>query len=132
MLPYKTQKRLKCGVLLIPTLLISFINIGTVLGDAEANDHYFTPTESKADQNILSEYANQSIYLIDLDRFGFTPTSIQIRKSDALIQEEQLAEEEHQLIYEIDLKRKPEGIYTITIADDQGNEIVESITHKTT
>ena len=51
--------------------------------------------------------------------------------NDALVQEEELAEEEHQLIYEIDLKRKPEGIYKITISDNVGNEITERITHKT-
>ena len=132
MLPYSTRKRLKCAALLIPTLLLSIINIGTVLGDAADSQFYFTPsTTPSTAEKILDDYADQSVYLIDLSRFDFTPTSIQIKMNDALMREEELAEEEHQLIYEIDLKRKPEGIYKITISDDLGNSITERITHKT-
>jgi hypothetical protein len=132
MLHYTTRKKLKCSALLVPTLLRSFINIGTVLGDTTETKYYFTPTTTPSiGEKILDVYADQSVYLIDLTRFEFTPTSIQIKMNDALVQEEELAKEEHQLIYEIDLKRKPEGIYKITISDNVGNEITERITHKT-
>ncbi len=132
MLPYNTRKRLKYGALLVPTLLLSIMNIGTVQGDAMDTKYYFTPTTPSSGDKILDNYADQSVYLIDFDRFEFTPSTIQIRLNDALMQVEELAEEEHLMIYEIDLKRKPEGIYTITISDDFGNEISEKITHKTT
>jgi len=133
MLPYSTRKKIKCGALLVPVLLLSFINIGTVLGDTADTKYYFTPSTTPSEgEKILDDYADESIYLIDLHRFEFTPTSIKIRKNNLLLQEEELATEEREMIYEIDLKRKPEGIYTITISDDVGNEITEKITHKTT
>jgi len=132
MLTQKTQKWIKKGALLVPTLLLTFINIGTIRGDSSATGYYFTPTTNGSDHKILDDYAKESVYLIDLNSFEFSPTTIQITKDDGLLQDEELAEEEHQWIYEIDLKRMPEGIYKITISDDDGNQVTERIAHKTT
>lgn len=131
MLKQKTQRRLRYGALLVPTLLLTFITFGTAKGDSSATSYYYTPTTNSTDHKIMDDYAKESVYLIDLNAFEFSPTSIQITKGDDLLQDEELAEEEHQWIYEIDLKRMPEGIYKITISDDVGNEITERIAHKT-
>lgn len=127
----KTQKWIRNGALLVPTLMLSIINIGTVRGDATENGYYYTPTSNNSDRKIYDEYADESVYHIDLERFEFNPTTIQITRNDVLLQDEELSEEEHQTIYEIDLKRMPEGIYTIVISDENGNEITERFAHKT-
>jgi len=127
----KTQKWLRIGALLVPTLCLTFINIGTLRGDSSATGYYYTPATSSSDYKIMDDYAKESVYHIDLNSFEFSPSTIQITKDDHLLQDEELAEDEHQSIYEIDLKRMPEGIYKITISDDEGNEVTERIAHKT-
>jgi len=109
MLPYTTRKKIRYTVLLIPTLLLSISTIGKLEGVSSEDQYYFTPTTpSTTTDKIQNDYAPQDVYLIDLNRIDFTPTMIHIFKNEVLFRAEELAEEERQLIYEIDIKRKPE------------------------
>lgn len=132
MLNKQARRLLRYGALLVPTLFLSFINIGKVQGDTAEKRHYYTPSKITANNPVNDEYKANNIYLIDFKKFEFTPKLVQIHHNDALLQEEELAEEEQLMLYEIDLGRKPEGLYKIIISDKLGHVVTETFTHKTT